>query len=343
MYDVIAKPKPHKQHSKEWHRFRSQGIGGSDAAGVLGQSKYKTPYDVWLSKQPGYKPGAPTWSMIIGTRREPELVQDYANLSGKTIVQPGSLIHPQYDFIRVNLDGLIEGERIIEAKTASFKTADEWGEEGTNKVPREYFFQCQHGMLVASALGLIPSDNPLCDIFVSIDQQPIRIYTIKGDPALWELMIEDYKDFWFNYVLTHEPPDRGEIPPEIRYYKASDDEITADVSIMENLQELAQFHAIESEAKKRIDKAKVAIQNFMGENCRILSEDGTPLVSWGMGRPKTTIDTARMIEENPDLAERYRVQIEATRGSFLPNYRNLNKLFLLTDSTTSTKEITNNE
>lgn len=338
MYDVIARPKPTPHHSKEWHKFRSQGIGGSDAAGVLGQSKWKTPYDVWLSKQPGYKPAPPSWAMIVGTRREPELVQDYANLSGKTIVQPGSLIHPEYDFIRVNLDGLIEGERILEAKTASFKSADDWGEEGTDKVPREYFFQCQHGMLVAAALGLIPKDNPLCDIFVSIDQQPIRVYTVKGDPDLWELMIEDYSDFWNNHVLTHEPPDRADIPPEIRYYKATEDEITADNSVMDNLQILAQYHAIETEAKKRIEKAKTEVMNFMGENCRILAEDGTPLVTWGMGKDKTKIDTDTMIAENPELAERYRVQIEATRGSFLPNYRNLNKLFL-TSTTESTKEI----
>ena len=34
----------------EWLRYRQKGIGGSDAAAVLGLSRWKGPIDIWLSK-----------------------------------------------------------------------------------------------------------------------------------------------------------------------------------------------------------------------------------------------------------------------------------------------------
>ena len=34
----------------EWLELRRQGIGGSDAAAILGLNPWKTPMDVWLEK-----------------------------------------------------------------------------------------------------------------------------------------------------------------------------------------------------------------------------------------------------------------------------------------------------
>ena len=35
---------------QEWLQARKLGIGGSDVAAILGLSKYKSPYQLWLDK-----------------------------------------------------------------------------------------------------------------------------------------------------------------------------------------------------------------------------------------------------------------------------------------------------
>ena len=104
----------------------------------------------------------------------------------------------------MNLDGLVLNDRIIECKTSRYGYG--WGEDGTDDVPVSYYFQCQHGMMIAVALGLIPADEPQCDLFVSIAGGSIRLYTIKGDPALWEAMLIRYEEFW-GYVERNERPE----------------------------------------------------------------------------------------------------------------------------------------
>lgn len=215
-YDVIARPEPIAQHPEQWYQFRRRGIGGSDAAAVLGKSKYSTPYQVWLSKERTSidENGNQTVDFVedrsddesreMGRRREPQLIQEYADRTGNTVVQPGSLIHPDYSYVRVNLDGLVLNDRIIECKTSRYGYG--WGEDGTDDVPVSYYFQCQHGMMIAVALGLIPAKNPQCDLFVSIAGGSIRVYPIKGDPALWEAMLIRYEEFW-GYVERNERPE----------------------------------------------------------------------------------------------------------------------------------------
>lgn len=82
---------------------------------------------------------------MLGRRREPQLIQEYADRTGNTVVQPGSLIHPDYSYVRVNLDGLVLNDRIIECKTSRYGYG--WGEDGTDDVPVSYYFQCPHGMM----------------------------------------------------------------------------------------------------------------------------------------------------------------------------------------------------
>lgn len=225
-YPVIASPQSREEHSEEWYQLRRRGIGGSDSAAVLGKSRYKTPFQVWLEKDKRYidENGVEQVSLLddrksneameMGSQREPFLIQRYSNKTGKTVVQPGSLVHPEFPYVCVNLDGLIPDDRIIECKTTengmeynreSGKWAKSWDAD-TGEVPVSYYFQCQHGMMIAVALGLIPADNPLCDLFVSIGGKDIQIYTIKGDPELWEAMLVRYEEFW-GYVERNERPE----------------------------------------------------------------------------------------------------------------------------------------
>lgn len=54
----------------EWLRHRQAGIGGSDAAAVLGLSRWKSPLDVWLDKtkeitESGEQSEAAYWGSVL--------------------------------------------------------------------------------------------------------------------------------------------------------------------------------------------------------------------------------------------------------------------------------------
>ena len=48
--DLLAAPEPVTEHGADWYNQRRRGIGGSDAAAVLGYSRRHSAYDVWRSK-----------------------------------------------------------------------------------------------------------------------------------------------------------------------------------------------------------------------------------------------------------------------------------------------------
>ena len=38
------------QDEAGWHAARATGIGGSDIAAIMGESSWKSPYDIWMAK-----------------------------------------------------------------------------------------------------------------------------------------------------------------------------------------------------------------------------------------------------------------------------------------------------
>lgn len=80
--DLILSVKDAEDH-KKWLKTRDKGIGGSDAAVIMGLNPYKSPYQLWLER-PGRQrlrtcqeinvfTGAPRMSpiLLIGSRRRP--------------------------------------------------------------------------------------------------------------------------------------------------------------------------------------------------------------------------------------------------------------------------------
>lgn len=310
--DLIATPAPIVEHSPEWYEQRRRGIGGSDAAAVLGYSKWATPLDVWAKKTGLEESDSDSPVMLRGRIREPQIIQEYANVTGKTIYKAENLKHPKYPFIHANFDGLIPGDRIIEAKTAQAFSRD-WGEPGSEDVPTEYYLQCQHYLLVATALKLIPEENPICDIFVSIGGEPIQIYTIKGFPELWAVMIAKYKTFW-DLVKRRIPPEPvnavdelktlGDSKPETKYASA---EIVASVT------ELKRLNTSVDRMTEKAAELRAALAIYAGRCDTVLKKDGSTLYTCKSQKPRVTIDAERLKAEMPEVYEQYTKTGKGTR------------------------------
>lgn len=188
---------------------RRLGIGGSDAAGVLGLSKYKTPLQVYLDKIGQAPPRVVGEEVEWGNRLEDDVIDAYRDRMGVDVVTGVFLASDVHPFMLANLDGLASNGRIVEAKTAGYRTMHEWGEEGSDFVPVDYLCQAQHYLAVTNAAA--------CDIAVLFGGQRFAVYTIEPDAEFRDAMIEREAEFWRCVEARIPPPALAEDLSLIRY------------------------------------------------------------------------------------------------------------------------------
>lgn len=176
-------------------------IGGSDAAAVLGLSRWATPLGIWAEKTGTVKREdiGDQLPVIVGTELERLVIKLFCDKTGKKVEQgtPDMVTHPKHDFIRANPDAIIIGEDAgLEAKTASGWKAKEW--EGAD-VPPEYTLQCLHNMMVTGKkkwyLACLIGGN-----------QDFRWIPVLRDEKIIAKMLKREVDFWKNYVAPKVMP-----------------------------------------------------------------------------------------------------------------------------------------
>lgn len=138
---------------EQWLQERKRGIGGSDAAAVLGLNPYMTNVDLWkiktgrkeqedISEKPFVK---------YGTEAEKHLIALFAldfPLYEVTHADNDLIRHPQYEFLHASLDGRLyekaSGRKgILEIKTTNILQSMQ-NEKWNDSVPQNYFCQVLH-------------------------------------------------------------------------------------------------------------------------------------------------------------------------------------------------------
>lgn len=183
----------------EFLESRRKGIGGSDVAAILGVSKWKTPYQVYLEKtnempeMPETNMGPKTWGNLL----ELPIGQYFADATQKNIRRAeGTFSHPQYPFLLANLDFIVEVEDVpLEIKNVTLYKEGEW----QDAVPVEYMLQCQHYIYVRGVTH--------CYIAVLIGGQNFKWFRIDRHQDLIDEMEKKLVSFWQDNVLTGVAPD----------------------------------------------------------------------------------------------------------------------------------------
>ena len=296
---------------EQWLAERRLGIGGSDVAPILGMSPWATPLDVYLDKV-GEAPERPdTPAMAWGRAMEPLLRQAYEAQTGLQVtVPPSALVHPVHGFMRANLDGIVpQANRVFEGKTA--RTAEGWGEPGTDEVPDAYALQVQHYLLVT---GL-----SLADIAVLIGGSDFRIYTVEADPQVQSDLIDLEREFWHR-VETRTPPEpRTFAEVQQRFGRSSAaGAVQADPEAYAAWAELQDARRIAKEAEAREEAAKAVLMRTLGDTGDTLVDpSGRVLATWKLAKAPQRFDTKALQAEHPDLYNQYLRAGEPSRR-FLP-------------------------
>lgn len=197
--------------------MRLNGIGGSEAAAIIGKSPNMSNIDLWkLKTRKGIaKDISDDPRVKYGIEAEPHLRALFAlgYPEYEVSYQEYDVVHnPEYPFIFATLDGrLIEKETgrkgILEIKTAELKKKSDW-EKWDNRVPDQYYIQILHQLVstgfdfaVVHAQLRYMKDGEI--MFKTRNYMFDRDETVEDDMEFVKLR---EIEFWFQYVTANKMP-----------------------------------------------------------------------------------------------------------------------------------------
>jgi putative phage-type endonuclease len=288
---------------------RKTFIGASEIGAVVKENPYKTPLDVYLDKTSDsieqVYPGDVLRRMELGQILEEFVAYIYSVKTGNTVeIDKGVKRHPDYPHIATNIDRWVNNRRfLLECKTAGIWTKSMWGESGTDHIPTSYLCQVVQTATVCEALhkceipqvdvavlfGDIATFESLAliknwdeiDINYLLKTLDFRIYTCPRNPELSAQLLKMGDHFWHNHIAPRIPPEGCSAEDFAHLYPASnEDGVTADETIIAEVEELRALKAEKALLEKKIDQAQSAIKNFMKECSTLLDRMGRTLLTW---------------------------------------------------------------
>lgn len=286
---------------EEWLELRRHSIGGSDAAAIIGLSKWASPYTVWADKT-GRLPDKPdTEAMRQGRDLEEYVAQRFSEATGKRVKRCNAILYnPAYPHSHADVDRMIVGENAgLECKTTS--TLDVKQFRGV-EFPEKYYAQCVHYMAITGA------DRWYLAVLVL--GKEFHVYTLERDEAEIRALMDAETAFWEQYVETDTPPaaDGAESTTDaIRTIYADSSQSICILFGRETL--LEEYMALKSQSKA-LDARIAEIQNTIMEDMQDAErgECGAYTVIW-KAQERDTFQRKEFEKAHPEinLAEYCRV------------------------------------
>lgn len=177
---------------------RTQFIGGTDIAGILGLSRYKTALSVWAEKTGQVVP-EPTDSVAadLGTYLEEYVARRFTKVTGLKVQRANERrVHPKHPHFAAQVDRLVvDTDELLECKTASAWLAKAWVDD---EIPADYICQVMW--------QLACSGRKRGHIAVLIGNQDFKVKVIERDPVMIAEMLKRASAFWDEFVVPKVMP-----------------------------------------------------------------------------------------------------------------------------------------
>jgi putative phage-type endonuclease len=291
------------EEKESYAASRSGGIGGTDAAAILGLSPWKRPIDIYAGKvNPQDQPELDKEMLWWGSALEPVVRGRYAERFGVEVTAPAelaplfpnsrpwrdsTLIVGTEDWMLGAPDGWIPSVKSgLEIKCSSRKS-DEWGPEGSDEVPACYLVQAAWYTAVCDArgwnFGVLFSGNTLAQ------------YRIERDKDFERDMVAACRAFWFDNVLKKVEPAIDESESYGRYLARKFSLNTGAVisptpEITRWAQEMKLADDAEKEAGERKQLANNHLRALVGDAQKCVTDLGT--IGWVRPEKKDVTDWA---------------------------------------------------
>lgn len=297
----------------DWLEVRKTGIGSSDAAAAVGLNPYCSALELWMNKT-GKAPNedatadahadsedsSPTY---WGTVLEAIVAAHYTRKTGNRVRKVNAVLqhsNPDLPWMLANLDREVVGSpdvQILECKTAGMNGARLWADG----VPQYVQLQVMHQLAVTG--------KQAADVAVLVCGNDFRVHRIERDEAMITNLIQLEQAFWHHVQSDTPPPADGSDSSDRALRRLfpcdsgqvvdfrGDRELCAAYADWVSLREvLTRQEALEASLLQRMQQA-------MGEATQAVFETGS--VRWKKVADSTVLDTARLLQDNPTLMQRY--------------------------------------
>lgn len=289
----------------EWLEWRKKGIGGSDAAAIVGLDRYKSAFEVYAEKL-GLKTEEPdNEAMRQGRDLEEYVVKRFEEATGKKTRRRNAILqHPEYPFMLANIDRWVVGENAgLECKTTSVLNPTKFSK---GEYPANYYVQCMHYMAVTGAEKWY--------LAVLVLNRAFHVFEIERDEDEIRALIEAEREFWEEHVLKQIPPapDGSESARQIikSLYPTTERESTVlfgyEGKIKRYLELEEQIKQLTQEQEAIKQELQLALQD-----AEIGHAQGY-IVEWKV-QTRQNLDTNRLKKEMPEIYEKFLKPAQAIR------------------------------
>lgn len=297
-------------HSQQWHEIRASGVGGSEVAGLLGLSRYASPWSLWAEKT-GLIPAEheDNERLEFGREAEPYLAAMFHRRTGLHVAGQQMMVrHPEHGFARATLDGLVFapipeehvpfGPRSDALGIVQFKT---WATRGwPDGIPPAIRAQTIWEMACAG----------LRHAWVGVLFSTFRfeVFELPWDDdveADWQFMLAAATEFWRHVEDGTPPPVDGsdataDAIAHLWPTETPDKAIDADPTLAEILARRAAIKARVSADEKVLKGLDNELASLIGD-AETIRIDGAPAFTY-RAQSRTTVDRAALEAEHPAIA-----------------------------------------
>ena len=307
-------------------RTRPLGLGGTDIGTILGLSPYKTPLELWSELVSGEQPASRDLIHLrFGQHAESFIASEYERATNLfTAVHSPTLFHKKHGFMFGHVDrfvldrpdtpavvdGTITADKLLECKTSSAFSKNDWGEPGTDQVPPLYLVQCAWYMAITECQS--------ADLAVLIGNSDFRVYTIERDMELESLILSHAQHFWHEHVLGKKPPEPISVQDASILFpkEAPNSSVLANEEILQSITSYRQACIQSQTLSEECEKLKLEILNYMG-HAEKLTLGSKTLATWKCAKSSTRIDTKALAQAHPDIASEFSTTVIGSRRFLL--------------------------
>jgi len=277
---------------EEWKNLRSQYIGGSDSAAVVGLNPFKSAYSLWAEKTGKLPPFEGNLTTEVGAYLEEFVAKLFERETGKKVRRNNrSMINDKYPWAIANIDREVVGEdAVLEIKTTSemnlkkFKNGD---------YPPNYYAQLMHYLAV--------TERKKGYLAVLIGNRDFRWFEIERDEDEINALMHAEELLYKCIKEDSAPPTDGTESTSEAISTLYPESVGESVSLFGYDSKLEQYIAIGNqikELKELQDEMANDVKAFMGESGKGESDSYT--VSW-ISSNRTTFDSKKFAADHSDM------------------------------------------
>lgn len=297
-------------NEEDWLEKRKATIGGSEVGIVLGLNEYSSKLQLYKSKKEFSKN-----SDNVYTRKGKELenlifrnyVKPYFDDLGYDVYKPDKIfVRSATPWLSANLDGIaIPRDPIKDSSdniVVEIKWVSQWGtqkwevSEEYGNVPASYYAQVQDYMYHTNA--------KIAVIFAMFDDTWVcERYTIKRNDSFIRKMLCETETYYNTHLVMDIPP-----KPDIRFDSTDIAKMLSDVPKEKKTSEeydnlLSKYKALKSSEKELENELKTTLNSIIEKHLEGYVPDKVPIKFTCSKRSTTTVDSKKLKELYPEIAE----------------------------------------